>query len=393
MQISPELKELFTFSTSERNGLIVLLIITFSVSSIGMYLNYSKGNGVEIKDTEQIDKEIALFRASLKKTEKNTTYYNRLDQFIIKRYDTISLFKFNPNTATPEEWKKLGLSRKQIKNIKNYKAKGGKFYEKNDLQKIYGIRNRQYLILKPYIDLPEKQKKATYTKSYNTDEDYTDYNIQNSIISPDTLFTFNPNNASQEEFEQLGFSYKQSKAIINYRKKGGKFKVKSDIKKIYTVTDNQYETWEPYIDLPDELSKPKKAETILVNINALSEAEFKKLKDKFWQYNARKIVKYRELLGGYVKPEQLLEVYGVKKQYYEKIKNQIAPISNTPRQINLNTATPKQLYKHPYIGKYEAQAILKYRKKHKNFKNINELIKNNLISKIHYNKLKPYIHL
>lgn len=48
----------------------------------------------------------------------------------------------------------MGLTDRQIRNIINYRDKGGKFYSKNDLAKLYTISEEDFAQLKPYIVLP-----------------------------------------------------------------------------------------------------------------------------------------------------------------------------------------------------------------------------------------------
>ena len=67
-------------------------------------------------------------------------------------------FPFNPNTITEEEWRQIGLTERQVRNIMNYKAKGGKFYSKNDLGKLYTISEEDFAQLEPFIVLPEVQR-------------------------------------------------------------------------------------------------------------------------------------------------------------------------------------------------------------------------------------------
>ena len=49
----------------------------------------------------------------------------------------------------------MGLTDRQVRNIMNYKAKGGKFYSKNDLGKLYTISEEEFEQLEPFIVLPE----------------------------------------------------------------------------------------------------------------------------------------------------------------------------------------------------------------------------------------------
>ena len=63
-------------------------------------------------------------------------------------------------------------------------------------------------------------------------------------------FMFNPNTASHDDFQRLGFSEKQASALVNYRNKGGIFRRKSDFAKSFVVADSVYRRLEPYIDIP-----------------------------------------------------------------------------------------------------------------------------------------------
>src|SRR5690606_13473398 len=62
-------------------------------------------------------------------------------------------FPFNPNELTVEEARRLGLSDYQIRMIRNYVAKGGRFYTKDDFAKIYAINEQDFIRLSPYINL------------------------------------------------------------------------------------------------------------------------------------------------------------------------------------------------------------------------------------------------
>lgn len=388
MQLPEEIKELFSFSRTERNGLLILFLIIVLVVGARVYINYSLSSENQMPDTARFASEIAEFRKALEKKD-DPEYISRLDKYIIERYDSIQLFRFNPNTVSKEQWKELGLSEKQIQTIMNFRAKGGKFYDKNDFRRMYGIRTRQYLILEPYIDLPEHYYPSSY-RQYSSS--YKSSGYGDDAFEPDSLFMFDPNKATSEQLEALGLSYKQASAVINYRKSGGNFRKKSDFKKIYTISEKEYSALEPYIDLPNE--KPlgnMESESELVDINALSEQEFRQLDDKFWQYNARNIVKYRNLLGGYVHPDQLLEVYGVKKFYYEKVKDQIALIETAPAQLRINFASEEELARHPYIRDYDAEAIVQFRDKNGPFKRVSDIRKHKLVSETSYQKIQAYL--
>ncbi len=77
---------------------------------------------------------------------------------------------------------------------------------------------------------------------------------------------------------------------------------------------------------------------------------------------ARRIVKYRELLGGYVSVQQLTEVYGIDNERYEELKPWFIADSTFIRKLNVNQAPIRELYRHPYIDSQQARAINQLRR-------------------------------
>lgn len=104
---------------------------------------------------------------------------------------------------------------------------------------------------------------------------------------------------------------------------------------------------------------------------------------------AGRIVKYRNLLGGFIKKEQLAEVYGFKDKYVE-VKSQVR-VSPGHKTINLNTATFKELNKHPYVDYNLTKAIFGLKKKLGTFKSVDDIKQIDLVTDELYNKLAPYL--
>ncbi|MCD4791750.1 MAG: helix-hairpin-helix domain-containing protein [Bacteroidales bacterium] len=389
MSRKEQLKEYFIFTKGERDGILVLIFVIIFAIFVNIYSDiFTKKEDCNFS---KFEKEIAEFEKSLTPKEEK---YNK-NSYYDKKYDTLQLFSFNPNNTSKKDWKLLGLSDKQIKTINNWQSKGGKFIYKNDFKRIYGISETQCQKLYPYIDLPEK-------KTYAQNVDYKSYDktskrdkSEYKIPDVEQYFEFNPNEISDTEWQKLGFSQKQTAIIRNYLNKGGKFYKKEDIKKIYGIQDFQYERIKDYIKLPEKKDKTESPEKEIksnskVDINNLSAEEMKEL-GKFWQYNATRIVKYRNLLGGYYKKEQLLEVYGMKKEYYVKVADDIIIDKSKLEKININFAEVSELGRHPYISYEEAKKILEYRNKNGSFKQLNDIVSMNIVSKSLYNKISPYL--
>ena len=121
-------------------------------------------------------------------------------------------------------------------------------------------------------------------------------------------FRFNPNAASVEDLQRLGFSRKQAQVIENYRLKGGRFARKKDFARSFVVADSVYARLEPYIDIP------------LIDLNRADSAQLLALPG-IGPYFAGKIVRYREKTGGYTSVEQLLEIYRFDQEKLDGIRD------------------------------------------------------------------------
>jgi len=198
----------------------------------------------------------------------------------------------------------------------------------------------------------------------------------------------------------LGFSQSQANTIMNYRNKGGKFYKKEDLLKIYGVSEEQYNVLENFILINNKenntnTSKNKEynsSKILNIELNSASDSDLVALSGVGESF-AKRILKYRIRLGGFVYKEQLFEVYGMDTTRYNQFINQISIDTSLLIKMNINTVEFKDLIKHPYLNKYQVQAILKCRELNGNYKSIEELVINNLVSKDVYIKIKPYIDI
>jgi len=216
------------------------------------------------------------------------------------------------------------------------------------------------------------------------------------------LFNFDPNTLDADGWQTLGLSPKQAKAIINYTSKGGKFYKPQDLQKMYTISPEMYKKILPYVKIADrELNTSKKyipfekkeyvkKAPVIVDINQADSAKLDEIKGIGAAF-AKRIIKYRERLGGFYKKEQLMEVYGLDSIKYTEIKDQIS-ISNVPlKTININTAVFDDLKRNPYLSYKQINAIIQYRKQHGNYSNIADLKKIAILNQQVIDKIAPYI--
>lgn len=191
------------------------------------------------------------------------------------------------------------------------------------------------------------------------------------------LAPFDPNLAEQEELEQLGLSARTARSIINYRSKGGKYRYKEDLAKIYTLDSADYIRLKPYIQLPgrpanfEPYKRKKKRQKRRpkfdrLEINSANEQDWQELRGIGPGY-ARRIVKFRKALGGFYKIEQVAELYGLPDSTYQKIKGKLHCRPHNIKKINLNTATEEELKSHPYLNWKQAKAIVRWREEQEPF--------------------------
>ena len=72
---------------------------------------------------------------------------------------------------------------------------------------------------------------------------------------------------------------------------------------------------------------------------------------------ARRIIKYRNLLGGFYSVTQLSEVYGIDEERYEAMKSWFTVDVSLICQLHVNIMSSKKLSKHPYISYRQARCI------------------------------------
>lgn len=312
--------------------------------------------------------------------------------FIVLGYTFYTKFFQTTNSYTPE------VASKDQAVLKQWVA------EINEQQRIYNEQNPK----------PNYQNNKTYsTNSENSDKAHANSSSYGNNLKY-TLFAFNPNTATVEDLQKLGIVKFIAQRIVNYREKGGKFKIKSDLKKMYGFSEEKYEELEDYIQLPEyqefkELNNQQNNQYITnsnnenvatkpayvskkptqFDLNTADTAQFKSIRG-IGTVLADRIVKYRNSVGGFHSAEQFSEIYGLQPEVItELLKYGI--LNGNITKININTADEAKLKINPYIGYKLAGVIIAYRKQHGNFKNSDDLLKIKLLDAAKIEKLKPYL--
>lgn len=249
-------------------------------------------------------------------------------------------------------------------------------------------------------------QKLVFVNQQQTADSYTKIRTQiedNESLVRSRLFKFDPNQINVEQWQQLGLSPKQAQSIINYRSKGGRFYKTEDLQKMYTISPKKYQELAPYVSIENSgTTYPSKKQTyspqpsfekkelVIVEINSADTLQLDEIKGIGAAF-ARRIVKYRDKLGGFYKKEQLMEVYGLDSVKYNEIKDQIKLNTSIIHKININTATFDDLKNHPYLKYKQINAIIQYRKQHGRYINIEDLKKVIILDPQLIQQLTPYL--
>lgn len=240
----------------------------------------------------------------------------------------------------------------------------------------------------------------------DSNQDKVASTIQDSIVPLyDTII--NPNDAQFDDFLRVGFSEKQAKSCINYRSKGGKFHKGSDLMKIYSISENDYNRLKQYVIVPkgnktkewkrEDYNKKEKhiipSNTVSIKIVSINSCDTTDLMNlpKIGSFRARKIIEYRDKLGGFYDISQLLNVYSIDSELVSEIGKYIIVDTLAIKKINVNEASFKEIVHHPLISYETTKNIVTYKRIVGEIKNVQELRDNNIVSADEYETLKNYI--
>lgn len=262
------------------------------------------------------------------------------------------------------------------------------------------IRITMHHWIKPTaINTEEEQKLIAAWNKFKAEHATTEenhYASNNEPISGE-LFPFDPNTLDSIGFIRLGLRPKTTHLLLNWRRKGKTFYKKEDLKPLYTLSDEQYRKLEPYITITSvshyESNYPSfsKQEPLpaTIELNTSDSATLVRLYG-IGPTLAHKIIEKRKALGGFVKHEQLMEVYRLSDTIYNMLRERVTINISSVNRLKLNTATLDELKAHPYIGEKVAKNIIMLREGLQRFNDIDQLRQVPLMNEEIYRKIAPY---
>jgi DNA uptake protein ComE-like DNA-binding protein len=356
-------KESLNFSKKDRNAVLALSVIIFLLLT-----------GILI--VEQIElKPSSDFSAIIQALEE---WENRTKSEHEKR----TLFQFNPNTISEEALDSLNLPAFIKRNMVNYRSAGGNFKKPEDVRRIYGMNDSIFAQIEDYIQIPEVIPEIS--------EAIPDQKVK---LKP-TFRVFDPNKASKDELLNTGFNQFQASNLVKYRESGGIFFQPEDLLKIYGIDSMFYNSIKSFVELakiPDEVQANKtKTKSILIELNSADSLDLLQL-NGIGPVFASRILKYRNLLGGFYGKHQLLEVYGFPEETYHSISENLTTDSLQVKKLRINFTGYAELIRHPYFEKRNVEAILNFRQNNGPFSSREQLLTEGLIDTTTFALIRHYI--
>ena len=309
---------------------------------------------------------------------------------------SISKTPIDINMVSNEELMQRGVPASVAKAWINYRKAIGGFKDLEQLEKIYGLKedwlqsNKDQLILKPKVTNEVKNKA-----------------LAEPLTAIKTITEFDPNLASNEELTLGGVDPVVIAAIEKYRKKGGTFYTKEEMKYLPGVTEDEYNKISDKIKIDTsilpELNQfenksgevfakriPRnRLEDLKVDVNNSNEYEWQQLSG-IGPYYAKSIVRFRNHLGGFSTIEQVAETYNLPDSVFTKIKSHLT-FSPVYKRIDINTISADSLRLHPYINWKQASIIINYRKNHGPYSTASDFYKLRVFDSAFVHRIEPYL--
>lgn len=194
-----------------------------------------------------------------------------------------------------------------------------------------------------------------------------------------TPFPFNPNTADSATLIKVGLKSWQVKNLLAYRRAGGRWKDADDFKRLYGLSEEEFQRLRPYIQIPPpvkdvyftekdrvrqdslrQLRPEKFAELTVLDLNTVDTLTLRKIPGIGVGYS-RAIVSYRQRLGGFVSVAQLKDIEGLP----DRIEEWFTVDENAEvNRISINKSDFKTLVRHPYLSYEQVKVITTHIRKY-----------------------------
>lgn len=301
----------FGFSRTELYGILTLMaLVSLLWASPYVYRAWVKDTST-IADVDLV--AIRDFHASRRVADAGPATGVAVAEEVYLPTTAVEYFEFDPNGLPIVDWKRLGLSERQISVIKNYEAKGGRFRRPADLQRIYSISNADYARLAPYIRIAPSepaQRADTHGEGTHFGTESGPERVTKVVARREVSLDLN--RVDSIELQELpGIGPVFASRIVRFRDRLGGFHDKRQLLDVYGFDEERYRGLETQVYV-------EAASVSQININT---ASYQQLAGHPFisAKQANAIVQYRHQHGPFESVEALLKIVIIEKDFLHKI--------------------------------------------------------------------------
>ena len=211
---------------------------------------------------------------------------------------------------------------------------------------------------------------------------------------------FDPNTFSKDELIAVGLTERAAQNIVNFRGKSRKYHKREDLLQLYAISESYYDHIAPYIQISlqektNQYGDSKKADNKVVQTLDLNEVTMEALIEirGIGAATAKKLINYRDKLGGFSSINQVEEIYGLWDNAKPIIYENLIVNPEKIQKRNLRNMEVAELAQHPYLTWNEAKAIISFLKQHPEIRKIEALNQIHILDSEKINKILPYFVL
>jgi competence protein ComEA len=205
----------------------------------------------------------------------------------------------------------------------------------------------------------------------------------------DSTNKIDPNKLSYYQWMGLGISSDLANDILRKKRKQKQFNCIDEIKEISGVNSSELVNYFEVFALPVECPKIVKKLSVY-RVNSVTKKELSEMSGISYKI-ARRIVAYRNKLGGFNSLRQLKEVQNLPDKEYSILKSRLIINRSKIVKVKINTISRFELKKHPYLTAKQASTIVNYRKKIGSYDNVDSFRKVYGLTEKDITKLSPYL--
>jgi DNA uptake protein ComE-like DNA-binding protein len=207
------------------------------------------------------------------------------------------------------------------------------------------------------------------------------------------IYPFNPNFISDYKGYQLGMKTPEIDRLLAFRETNQYVNSAKEFQMVTKISDSLLAVMSPYFKFPDWVNHKKegdyasnykktefktfetKTKTVIIDINQATKEDLIKVYG-IGEAISERILKQKELLGGFVSMEQIQDIWGLSPEVIAALDKKFN-VSNVPAvtKIDINNLSLRELANFPYFRYALAKEIVTYRSMNGEIKNIEDLTK------------------